>query len=392
MALNYIGSKLSLLNFIHFIVNKEIKEEILIIGDLFAGTGIVGQSFKRKGYKIVANDIQYYSYVMNKKFLNVNNFLDFNGLSNEIVNLEKYEKKDKILFVLNYLNNLTEKKKGFIFNNYSSGGTKEQEFERMYFSDENAIKIDTIRIKIEDWFKEKKIIEQEYFYLLGTLIEASDKIANTASVYGAFLKEVKKSAQKELKLAYNEIIFSEQNSIVFNDDILNILNNEKIDLLYLDPPYNARQYATNYHMLETISRYDNPKISGKTGLREYQQQKSNFCSKPKVKNEFKKIVQDTNAKYILLSYNNEGLMSIKDVQEILSLRGKPKTYILKYKRFKADKTENRNHKADSTYEYLHFVKCEWNKHNVEINDFPIIEIDGDMINNQTKLVDKDGTI
>ena len=387
MALNYIGSKLSLLKFIHYIVNKQIKEDIFVVGDLFAGTGVVGQSFKKKSFKIVANDIQYYSYVMNKKFLNVNNFLDFKGLSNELIDLEKYDKKDKILFVLNYLNNLSDKKKGFIFNNYSLGGTKDQEFERMYFSDENAIKIDTIRIKIENWFKDKKITEQEYFYLLGTLIEASDKIANTASVYGAFLKKIKKSAQKELSLDYNEIIFSDKNSVVFNDDILNILNNEKIDLLYLDPPYNARQYATNYHILETISRYDNPNISGKTGLREYQQQKSNFCSKPNVKNEFKKIVQDTNVKYILLSYNNEGLMSIKDVQEILSLRGNPQTFILKYKRFKADKTENRNHKADSTYEYLHLVKCDWNKDTVTTSQFPIIEIDDDMINNQTNLSD-----
>jgi adenine-specific DNA-methyltransferase len=387
MALNYIGSKLSLLKFIHYIVNKQIKEDIFVVGDLFAGTGVVGQSFKKKSFKIVANDIQYYSYVMNKKFLNVNNFLDFKGLSNELIDLEKYDKKDKILFVLNYLNNLSDKKKGFIFNNYSLGGTKDQEFERMYFSDENAIKIDTIRIKIENWFKDKKITEQEYFYLLGTLIEASDKIANTASVYGAFLKKIKKSAQKELSLDYNEIIFSDKNSVVFNDDILNILNKEKIDLLYLDPPYNARQYATNYHILETISRYDNPNISGKTGLREYQQQKSNFCSKPNVKNEFKKIVQDTNVKYILLSYNNEGLMSIKDVQEILSLRGNPQTFILKYKRFKADKTENRNHKADSTYEYLHLVKCDWNKDTVTTSQFPIIEIDDDMINNQTNLSD-----
>tara|TARA_Y100000310_G_C20694709_1_gene824735 strand:+ start:293 stop:1399 length:1107 start_codon:yes stop_codon:yes gene_type:complete len=368
-------------------VNKQIKEDIFVVGDLFAGTGVVGQSFKKKSFKIVANDIQYYSYVMNKKFLNVNNFLDFKGLSNELIDLEKYDKKDKILFVLNYLNNLSDKKKGFIFNNYSLGGTKDQEFERMYFSDENAIKIDTIRIKIENWFKDKKITEQEYFYLLGTLIEASDKIANTASVYGAFLKKIKKSAQKELSLDYNEIIFSDKNSVVFNDDILNILNKEKIDLLYLDPPYNARQYATNYHILETISRYDNPNISGKTGLREYQQQKSNFCSKPNVKNEFKKIVQDTNVKYILLSYNNEGLMSIKDVQEILSLRGNPQTFILKYKRFKADKTENRNHKADSTYEYLHLVKCDWNKDTVTTSQFPIIEIDDDMINNQTNLSD-----
>ena len=392
MALNYIGSKLSLLNFIHFIVNKEIKENPFVVGDLFAGTGVVGQSFKRKGYKIVANDIQYYSYVMNKKFLNVNNFLNFKNLSDEIKDLNKYEKKEKILFVLNYLSNLKEKKKGFIFSNYSLGGTGGKEFERMYFSDENAIKIDTIRIKIEDWFKESKITEQEYFYLLGTLIEASDKVANTASVYGAFLKKIKNSAQKELKLEYNEIIMGDKENIVFNDDILNILNNEKIDLLYLDPPYNLRQYCSNYHLLETISKYDNPIISGKTGLREYKKQKSNFCVKNKVKEEFKKIVKKTNARYILLSYNNEGLMSIKDVQEILSLRGNPKTFILKYKRFKADKTENRNHKSDFTYEYLHFVKCDWNNEVIRETEFPIIEIDADIINNQTKLIDKNGRL
>ena len=387
MTLNYIGSKLSLLDFIHFIVNKEIKENISVVGDLFAGTGIVGQSFKRKGYKIIANDIQYYSFVLNKKFLTNNDFVRFEGLVNEIPNLSNYEKKERILHVLNYLNNLKERKKGFIFDNYSLEGTKGKEFERMYFSDENALKIDTIRLKIEEWFRNKKISEREYFYLLGTLIEASDRVANTASVYGAFLKKLKKSAQKELQLYYNEIIFGDKENIVFNDDILKILNKEKIDLLYLDPPYNARQYCSNYHMLETISKYDNPNISGKTGLRDYEKQKSKFCSRNKVKEEFEKIVKTTNAKYIILSYNNEGLMSIKDVQEILSLRGEPKTFILKYKRFKADKTENRNHKSDSTYEYLHFVKCDENRDEIRNKEFPIIEIDSNMLNNQTKLND-----
>ena len=387
MTLNYIGSKLSLLDFIHFIVDKEIKENISVVGDLFAGTGIVGQSFKRKGYKIISNDIQYYSFVLNKKFLTNNDFVKFEGLVDEIPSLLHYEKKERILYVLNYLNNLKERKKGFIFDNYCLAGTKGKEFERMYFSDENALKIDTIRLKIEEWFRSKKISEREYFYLLGTLIEASDKVANTASVYGAFLKKLKKSAQKELQLYYNEIIFGDKENVVFNDDILKILNKEKIDLLYLDPPYNARQYCSNYHMLETISKYDNPNISGKTGLREYEKQKSKFCSRNKVKKEFEKIVKTTNAKYILLSYNNEGLMTIKDVQEILSLRGEPKTFILKYKRFKADKTENRNHKSNFTYEYLHFVKCDENRDEIINKEFPIIEIDSNMLNNQTKLTD-----
>lgn len=385
MTLNYIGSKLSLLNFIHFIVEKEIKENISVVGDLFAGTGIVGQSFKRKGYKIVANDIQYYSFVLNKKFLTNNDFVRFEGLVNEISNLSNYEKKERVLHVLNYLNNLKGKKRGFIFDNYSLAGTKGKEFERMYFSDENALKIDTIRLKIEEWLKNKKISEREYFYLLGTLIEASDKVANTASVYGAFLKKLKKSAQKKLQLHYNEILFGDKENIVFNEDILKILNKEKIDLLYLDPPYNARQYCSNYHLLETISKYDNPVISGKTGLRDYEKQKSNFCSGNKVKEEFKKIVKATNAKYILLSYNNEGLMTIKEVQEILSLRGEPKTFILKYKRFKADKTENRNHKSDFTYEYLHFVKCNENRDEIKNKNFSIVEIDSNILNNLTKL-------
>ncbi len=381
MSFNYIGSKFSLLKFIHFVFNKEIKEKIETIGDLFAGTGIVGLSFKKRGFGIVANDIQYYSYVINKKFLGTNHLLEFSELIKEIPRLKIKQGKEKILEVLFFLNNLSEKIRGFIYNNYSLEGTKDKEFQRMYFSDENAIKIDTIRIKIENWFKSKKITEQEYFYLLGTLIEASDKVANTASVYGAFLKQIKNSAQKELKLEYNEIVLSNKNNIVFNDNILNILNNEKIDLLYLDPPYNIRQYCTNYHILETISKYDNPTIYGKTGLREYQKQKSNFCIKNKVKEEFKKIVKNTNAKYILLSYNNEGLMSIEDVQKILSLRGNPKTYILKYRRFKADKTENRNHSADSTYEYLHFVKCEFNKNEAQKIEFPIIEITSEQIKN-----------
>lgn len=389
MTLNYIGSKLSLLDFIHFIVDKEINEKISVVGDLFAGTGIVGQSFKRKGYKIVANDIQYYSFVLNKKYLTINDFVKFDGLVEEIPNLLNYEKKGRILKVLNYLNNLKDEKRGFIFNNYSLDGTKGKKFERMYFSDKNALKIDTIRLKIEEWFISKKINEKEYFYLLGTLLEASDKVANTASKYAGFLKELKKSAQKELQLKYTEIIFGDKENVVFNDDVLNILNKEKIDLLYLDPPYNEQQYCSNYHLLETIAKYDDPHISGKLGVRNYKEQKSKFCSKAKVKEEFKKIVKTTNARYILLSYNNEGLMTIRDIQEILSLRGEPKTFYVKYKRFESNKRENRKYRVDFTYEYLNFVRCEENRDDIKDKEFPIIEIDSTVLNNQAKLTEYD---
>ena len=129
----------------------------------------------------------------------------------------------------------------------------------------------------------------------------------------------------------------------------------KGDVLYLDPPYNQRQYATNYHILETIAKYDNPAIHGKTGLRDYEDQKSAYCSRPQVKKAFKDLINNANVKYIFLSYNNEGLMTPGDIREIMGSRGEYGCFTQKYGRFKADK--DREYKASNTTEYLHYVVC-----------------------------------
>jgi adenine-specific DNA-methyltransferase len=154
-----------------------------------------------------------------------------------------------------------------------------------------------------------------------------------------------------------ELIINEQEHQVFNEDINELSKKISGDILYLDPPYNQRQYAPNYHMLETIAKYDNPKIHGKTGLRDYQNQKSSYCSTSQVKNSFKDLILNAKVKYIFLSYNNEGLMSANDIREIMSLRGKYGFFTKEYNRFKADKSESRNFKADKTIEYLHYVVC-----------------------------------
>ena len=96
-----------------------------------------------------------------------------------------------------------------------------------------------------------------------------------------------------------ELIINDQDHEVFNEDINEVAEKVKGDILYLDPPYNQRQYATNYHMLETIAKYDNPKIHGKTGLRDYQNQKSFYCSKSQVKKAFKDLILKAKARYIL---------------------------------------------------------------------------------------------
>ena len=197
-----------------------------------------------------------------------------------------------------------------------------------------------------------KIDSHTYYYYLASLINSIDKYANTASVYGAFLKKIKKSAQKDFKLELLPVINGTAGK-AYNQDINRLIRDIKGDVLYLDPPYNSRQYCSNYHVLETIARYDNPVLSGKTGLRDSSDQKSLFCSKRTVCNAFDDLIRHSDFKYIFLSYNNEGLMSLDTIKDIMSQYGKYSFYTKEYKRFKADKETNRNIAASSTTEYLH---------------------------------------
>lgn len=339
--MNYIGSKYSLIDFLEKSIDKTLtyyketrKPSEMVFADLFAGTGVVSGSFKKQGYSIIANDIQYYSYIITKHMIENNGNLNRERCNQLIIKLNKLEGTE-----------------GFIYKNYSYGGTEGQEFRRMYFSDFNAKKCDAIRITIEDWFTQKKINEHEYFFLLGSLVNSIDKYANTASVYGAYLKKFKTSALKEMELVALPIMEGAVECKVYNENISELIKTVSGDILYLDPPYNARQYCSNYHILETIARYDNPQIKGKTGLRDYSDQKSVFCNKNKVADAFNDLIKNAKFKYIFLSYNNEGLMSFDTIEKIMRKYGKYKVYMQQYRRFKAD--SKRDAKSDSTIEYLH---------------------------------------
>ena len=163
---------------------------------------------------------------------------------------------------------------------------------------------------------------------------------------------MKKSAQKDFQLELLPVIPGIAGE-VYNEDINALVKRIKGDVLYLDPPYNARQYCSNYHVLETIARYDNPELNGVTGLRDSTNQKSRFCSKRTVEDTFDDLIRNAQFQYIFLSYNNEGLMSLDTIREIMSRYGNYCYFTQDYRRFKADSEENRNIAADSTTEYLH---------------------------------------
>lgn len=345
--MNYIGSKFSILNFIDDTIKDFVntKEDHLTICDIFSGTGTVGKYFKKKGFNIISNDIEYYSYITAKHFIENNDNIEFKELKKE--NIEPFE----------FLNNL-KGKKGFIYNNYSLAGTKEtkKEYERQYFSDENAMKIDAIRQQVEEWKNTKKINDVEYNFLIASIVESSDKVANTASVYEAFLKHLKNSATKPIELKPVEIIINKDCKILktYNKDCNELIKEISGDILYMDPPYNTRKYDTNYHMLETIALYDNPTIKGKTGIRTETSKKSKYCIKKEATATFEELVKNAKFKYLLLSYNDEGIIPLEEIEKIMSKYGRYQRYEKNHKRFKAD--SGRNYLKDTTIEYIHCLE------------------------------------
>ena len=331
--MNYIGSKLKLCQ--HFlpetiksVCGTDLSQKTFC--DIFAGTGIVGRTFKTSVKKVISNDIEYYSYILNKNY---------------IENHRPLKNAENLVSELNELSFCVD---GFIYKNYCLGGNGE----RQYFSDENGKKIDSIRIKIEEWKNTGKINKNMYYFLLASLLESADKVANTASVYGAYLKNLKKSAKKQMILESADFELNDNEHEVFKSDANELITRISGDILYLDPPYNTRQYGANYHILNTIAEYKPFVPKGKTGLREYT--RSKYCSVSSVKEEFENLIKNANFKYIFLSYNNEGLMSVEDVRRIMRKYGRYDLAQTDYQRFKAD--SNRFNKAKSTVEYLHILE------------------------------------
>ena len=329
--MRYIGGKSLLLDNIYGVIHDNCENADSIL-DIFAGSGAVSQFLYREGFDVISNDFLYFSYVLNRGTIGLSSPPEFSKLH-----------KDNIF---DYLNNISIEQTAFkladcfIYNNYSPN----DQCNRMYFQNGNALRIDLIRLQIEEWFKAHKINEDEYFYLLAALINAVPYVSNITGTYGAYLKFWDKRTYKKLELcphtdsnSYTKAVQCE------NRDFTEALK-INADVLYADPPYNSREYLPNYHILETIARYDYPVIKGVTGLRNYDNQKSPFCRKDKVHGAFEALIRDAQAKYIIISYNNEGLISTEDLTELCqsyALDNSFRLYEYDYRRYKSKIPNNK---------------------------------------------------
>lgn len=344
--MRFIGNKERLVNWIFSEIKSNNIEGSLFF-DYFAGTANVGKFFKQNNYQIVSSDLLYFSYVLQKAYIENNTIPQFEKLLSTIDITSRKLVADNFDLVLEYLNDL-QGIEGFIYKNY----TPNEISNRKYFIPENGKKIDAVRTQIEQWKNNNLINENEYFVLLACLIESVPFFANILGVFAAYKKDWDRRALKPFELKRINLIQSNPEHFVYNVDSREILNKFNYDIIYLDPPYNQRQYAPNYHLLETIAKYDNPEIKGVSGMRNYDNQKSVFCNRDKALNELEHIVLSGNYKYLLLSYNNEGLMPQNEIIKILEKKGKVILKEYDYLRFKSNsngKSANKKYIKEQLY-------------------------------------------
>ncbi len=338
--MRFIGCKESLLPALGRLV-KERGIENGVFCDLFAGTASVGRHFRKAGFRVWSTDILKFSYVLQKTYLEIDECPSFAKLGPTIGQLAYVAGQSHVSTLgakatIDYLNNL-EGEDGFIFRSYSPEGTKGSRYVRRYFTADNARKIDAVRNRVENWKTAGLISNTEYNFLLCSIIEAVPFVANISGTYSAFLKSWDARALKPLTLKLPNLVQGPIGSAL-NSDGVGFLSElkKKIDVLYLDPPYNGRQYASNYHILETIARWDSPLLHGVTGMRDCSEQKSIFCNRRGALEGLTRIIDNANSRHIIMSYNDDGLLAKKELLSILSRHGNTDVVETDYQRFKSN--------------------------------------------------------
>ena len=312
----YLGNKYKLLDFIKSTIASEC-QGINTVADIFAGTGSVASAFTDK--KLITNDILYFNYICHVAWFGS----------------QKYN-EPKIEALVCYYNLAQPQEENYMSENFSD----------TFFSAADCRKIGFIREDIEKRYNAGEINARERAILITSLLYAMDKIANTCGHYDAYIKGAtfEKHLELTLPLASNE---NNKNNQCYNEDANRLVERIEADLVYIDPPYNSRQYCDAYHLLENVARWEKPAVTGVALKMDRRKLKSDYCTSSAAK-AFEDLVSKIKAKYILLSYNNmaekgngrsNAKISDDDIMRILSRKGKVKVFSEKYKAFSAGKSD-----------------------------------------------------
>jgi adenine-specific DNA-methyltransferase len=365
--MRYIGNKTRLLPFLLGTIER-LDLSPKTAHDAFSGTATVGRALKEAGWRVASSDLMTYSYVFQRAYVVAQRSPSFAALRAGDPELRRalrspaFRKniagKGALGAMSEYLARWVDAERGFIGAHFAPAGG------RMYFTQENADRIDAIRRRLYEWWSSGLIQDDAYYVLLAALIEGADRVANTAGVYAAYIKRWQSNAKRALTLRPEIPQRGARGSTAHRADATTVAGSSgDVELIYIDPPYNARQYAGYYHVPELIARgwFDTiPVLRGKTGLVTGDGQQSDWCSARKAGSALASLLAATGARHALVSYNSEGLLSERDLRDVLAAaakNGTVKRFSRGYRRYRSDSDRvGRVYQGDLVRELLYHVR------------------------------------
>ncbi len=302
MGVRYIGSKARVADEIVEILGMPTGATFI---DGFCGTGTVAAAAARVGWPVRINDHLFSSVVMASASL----------IGQDDVRFEQLGGYKEAIYTLNSLEGVD----GFIHREYTPA-SRVGGVERKYFTETNGRRIDAVRAMIRVWREARLITGAEHELLIADLMGAANGVANIAGTYGCFLKDWSPQSLKAIRLRARNLPTESAKVEVHVGDVTDVPASAA-DVAYYDPPYTKRQYAAYYHLLETIALGDEPIVGGVTGLRPWRHLASDFCYRTRALGALGRLVADSPAQRVLLSYSSEGHVSRSELEQSLGSLG-----------------------------------------------------------------------
>jgi adenine-specific DNA-methyltransferase len=360
----YIGNKTKLLPFLTDVL-RQVGVEPGRAHDAFAGTAAVARALKTAGWRVESSDVMTYSYVFQRAYVVARHGPSAQRIAAGDPHVRRAMRaatfrpaaSDGLSKIAEYLSRWVEPENGFITKHFSATSG------RMYFTDDNARRIDGARHALHRWREAELISDDAYYLLLAAIIEAADRVANTAGIYAAYIKQWQPNALKPLRLEPARPVSRAGGSKAHRGDAAAIARTVgPIDLLYVDPPYNARQYSGYYHIPEIIATGwfgKLPVLRGKTGLPVDRPPPSAWCSRAGAGRALDELLAATGARHVLVSYNSEGILGDAEFKAILGARAVApvQQFAYSYRRYRADRDgAKRKYRANGVTELVYYLR------------------------------------
>ena len=340
--MRYIGNKTRLLPFILRTLEKE-GIGAGVVHDAFAGTASVSRALKEKGWQVHSSDLLMSSYVFQRAYVVADS-----------VDASLGEKARALSHVAPC--------ESFISKNFTPAGGAASAG-RMYFTPENAARIDAAREELERWRKSGAVEDDAYYLLLAGIIEGADRVANTAGVYASYMKRWQPNARRAFSVAIEPPRQGGRAVAYLMDAAQAAREIGEIDLIYIDPPYNSRQYVAYYHIPEILARGwsdEAPAIRGKVGLLAGDEGRSQWSHGRRVQKLFAGLLDATGARHALVSFNSEGHLEPEILEGLLTKAasdGRVSHFTQRYRRYRADSDhEGRKYHRDFAQEHLYLIR------------------------------------